>query len=172
MYAVYLQRLYDYNFWAHRRVWDCVMQLSDEQFTRPCDYSIGSVHQQVVHTMGAEWLWLSRLKGVSPDSFPAPEDYPTRTAIRTRWDEIENNWREYVGGLGNIQPSQMVTYVSINGRSERTTPLWEALIHILNHSTDHRAQTLALIHQVGGKTIEQDLIFYSWEKPFVTSSPN
>ena len=90
----------------------------------------------------------------------------TGAAIRTRWDEIEADWRAYVGGLGDIEPSQMVTYMSINGRAERTTPLWEALIHILNHSTDHRAQTLALIHQVGGKTIEQDLVFYSWENPY------
>jgi uncharacterized damage-inducible protein DinB len=41
----------------------------------------------------------------------------------------------------------------------------DSLMQILNHSTDHRAQILSLIHQLGGATIAQDLIFYSWEHP-------
>ncbi len=36
-------------------------------------------------------------------------------------------------------------------------------MQVINHGTDHWAQTLALIHQVGGQTLEQDFIFYAWE---------
>ena len=36
----------------------------------------------------------------------------------------------------------------------------EALIHVVNHSTDHRAQMLRLIGDYGGQTFEQDIIFY------------
>lgn len=58
MNATYFRRMIDYTYWAHRQVWGCVLELTDEQFARASDYSIGSVHQQVVRTMGAEWLWL------------------------------------------------------------------------------------------------------------------
>ncbi len=44
-------------------------------------------------------------------------------------------------------------------------PLWESLYQVLNHSTDHRAQTLAQIYRVGGETIAQDFVYYTWEKP-------
>jgi len=165
MKAVHYRRLFDYNNWAHRRVWDCVTPLTDEQFRRPCDYSIGSLHEQLVHTMGAEWLFLQRVQGISPTSIPEPDRYPTREAIREHWDTIAADWRTYLNGLRDAALDGKLTFTSINGRTQRTMPLWEMLTQILNHSTDHRAQTLALIHQLGGKTLEQDFIFYAWENP-------
>ncbi len=66
MNAAHYRRLIDYSYWAHRRVWDCIMKLSDEQFARPSDYSIGSLHAQVVHTMSSEDLWLRRIRNEAP----------------------------------------------------------------------------------------------------------
>jgi uncharacterized damage-inducible protein DinB len=37
-------------------------------------------------------------------------------------------------------------------------------LHVINHGTDHRAQILAMLNQLGGETVEQDLIFYLREK--------
>lgn len=158
-----VRKLFDYSFWAHRRVWECVEPLTESQFTRPSDYSIGSIHDQVVHTMSAEWLWLSRINGVSPESLYLTADYPTRAAIRAKWDEIEADWCAYLDTLQDHQLSDVLTYISLKGKATRHSPLWEVLTHLVNHGTDHRAQTLALIHQVGGKTVEQDFIFYAWE---------
>ena len=90
-----IQMLYDYNYWAHRRVWDYLIRLEDEAFYRNVDYSIGSIHSQLVHTMSAEWIWLSRLQGTSPTVILQNEDYPTRESIRTKWDEIENDMRYF-----------------------------------------------------------------------------
>ena len=163
MNAAYFRRLFDYNYWAHRRVWECVEQLTESQFTQPCDYSIGSIHDQMVHTMAAEWLWLARVCGTSPSSLFGTADYPTRAAVRAKWDAIEADWRAYVDRLEDSQINEVIEYVSLNGKMTRCTPLWECLMQVINHGTDHRAQTLALIHQVGGKTVEQDFIFYAWE---------
>jgi len=58
-------RLFHYNFWADRKVWNFVMVLSEEQFKRPSDYSIGSVHKQVVHLMDAEAVWLAARSGAA-----------------------------------------------------------------------------------------------------------
>lgn len=163
MNADYFRKLFDYNFWAHRRVWDCAMQLNDEQFTRHSDYSIGSVHQQIAHTIGAEWLWLQRLKGVSPEAVPGAEAYPTREMMRAAWDQVEVDWRDYLNELTDADLNTTKTYISVTLKEQRQNELWLILAHVVNHSTDHRAQTLAQIYQVGGATIAQDLIFYSWE---------
>lgn len=163
MNAQYFRRLFDYNYWAHRRVWSCVVQLSEEQFSQPSDYSVGSVHEQLVHTMEAEWLWLTRVLGNSVPRLAPASEYPTRHAIRARWDFIETEWRAYVSVLKDDDLSKLVEFESISDHTQRRMILWEALAHLLNHGTDHRAQTLARIHQVGGKTIEQDIAFYAWE---------
>ncbi len=163
MNAAHYRRLIDYSYWAHRRVWDCIMKLSDEQFTRPSDYSIGSLHAQVVHTLSSEDLWLRRVRGEAPTpAFESTDTYPTRAAIRARWDEVEAAWRAFGAALTDDQLEQPFTFRSITGNKVRTQFVWEGVTQILNHATDHRAQILALIHQVGGATVEQDFIFYVW----------
>ena len=165
MNIVYLRRLFDYNYWAHRRVWECVLALTEEQFTRATDFSVGSVHAQVVHTMGAEWLMLSRAQGAPITRIPRKEQYPTREAIRARWDELEREWRGFIDSLSDDDLFHCVEYTSVVANKVRSTPIIDLMMQALNHSTDHRAQTLALIHQLGGKTVEQDWIFYAWEHP-------
>lgn len=159
----HFRKLFDYNVWAHRRVWECVVRLSEAQYRQPCDYSIGSVHEQLVHTFGAERLWLNRAKGIPTSGLPRSDDVPDRAALRADWDALWQEWQAFVDSLHDDDLERVMTYTSITGSQTRHTPLWLMLMQILNHSTDHRAQTLALIHQLGGETIAQDLIFYSWE---------
>lgn len=164
MSAAHFRRLFDYNYWAHQRVWQCVLALTDEQFERDNDYSVGSVHKQMVHTLGVEWVWLQRVHGVSPEALPKRRDYPDRAAIRAGWDALEGEWRAYIQGLSDDDLDKPMSYYYIGAPELRTTPLWELLMQVINHGTDHRAQTLALIHQLGGATVGQDVAVYSWER--------
>lgn len=141
------------------------MELPEESYFRPCHYSIGSVHQQIVHTLGAEWLWLQRLRGETPDPFIHSDVCPTRQDARRRWDTIESAWRVFAADLTDEQLDRPLVYLSIKGNQRRQQVFWECMEQIINHSTDHRAQTLALIHQLGGRTIEQDFVLYTWEHP-------
>ena len=54
----YFVERYDYNYWAQRRVWECVLQLSDEDFRRDLHYSVGSILDQCAHMIIAETLCL------------------------------------------------------------------------------------------------------------------
>ena len=49
-----LQLMFDYHYQAHHRVWNCIVQLTDEQFQQDLNYSIGSLHRQCVHVLGVE----------------------------------------------------------------------------------------------------------------------
>ncbi|MBK6794482.1 MAG: hypothetical protein IPG80_18510 [Anaerolineales bacterium] len=37
--------------------------------------------------------------------------------------------------------------------------LWQVLLHVVNHATDHRAQLLRALHDLGVDTKSQDYIF-------------
>lgn len=154
-----IQQLYDYNYWAHRRVWKCVTQLSEEELDHPIDYSIGSIRAQLVHTMSAEDVWFSRMAGYSPAGLLHPADFPTKTHIRTKWNAIEQHVRTVIGELDAEKLAGDIVYQRTNGEKQ-STPLLDILLHLINHGTDHRAQTLAAIDQIGGETIAQDLIVY------------
>ncbi len=159
------QRLFEYNFWADHKVWDFVVALSEEQFKHPSDYSIGSVHRQIVHLMDAEAVWLARVKGTTPEIFHDADVFPTRESIRARWDAVEVAWRTYLNDLPDGDIQGIAVYISRTDGRQYRTPVWESLMQIINHSTDHRSQILALIHQLGGKTGAHDFIYYTWENP-------
>lgn len=162
MNADTIRMLYDYNYWAHHRVWNSIARLSSAQFTQPLDYSVGSIRNQVVHVMGAEWLWFSRLKGDSPSNFPNPLDYPTSDSVRVRWDVIERDNRAYLRSLTDEELTRDVQYTSTEGTPHHMTAIG-ILMQVVNHGTDHRAQILQTLHDMGMPTIEQDLIFYMLE---------
>ena len=67
MNANAFRHFYDYHFAVNRKIWDtCIIPLSDEQFTRPADYSQGSIRDQLLHLISAEDVWFSKLRGVEP----------------------------------------------------------------------------------------------------------
>jgi uncharacterized damage-inducible protein DinB len=159
-----LKTLYGYNYWAHRLVWDrSISQLTESEFTQPLDYSWGSIHNQVVHTMSAEWMWFSRLGGTSPSAMLDPADYPTRSNVRDKWDDIESHVRSYLDTLTDGKLLGTFSYTTTSGNSY-TQSVAEILMHVVNHGTDHRAQMLAMLHHLGASTVEQDLIFFLRER--------
>ena len=48
--------------------------------------------------------------------------------------------------------------------------LWQVLLHVANHGTDHRAQLLRLLNDLGVKTTSQDYIFYVYAHLMQTSA--
>ena len=41
--------------------------------------------------------------------------------------------------------------------------VWQVLLHVANHGTDHRAQLLRVLNDLGVKTTSQDYIFYVYD---------
>ncbi len=42
--------------------------------------------------------------------------------------------------------------------------VWQAMMQVINHSTDHRAQTLAGLHRLGAPTVAQDYVYFVVEQ--------
>lgn len=159
----YFQLLFEYNAWANSRVWNCVMELNEEQFKREFQFSWRSVQGELVHHMWAEWLYLQRITGQPANSRFQPEDFPTRKSIQTRWQQIEADWKTYLSSIKNGDLSALISYHDLGG-NPHTNILWQILAHVINHSTTHRVTTLAMIDLMGCKTVDQDLIYYMREK--------
>ncbi len=151
---------YNYHFSENRKLWDnCVSQLTDEQFTHPVDYSHGSVRDQIIHLIGAEEMWFSELRGVEPLE-PSPEPGVSRDWIRAHWDNVEKRMREYLAAL---RDEMLFAKPILEPEEDRNLVVWQVLLHVVNHATDHRAQILRLLNDLGVKTSWQDYIFYAYE---------
>ncbi|MHB8652242.1 MAG: DinB family protein [Terriglobia bacterium] len=154
-----IQVLYDYNKWANARVLDAVSKLNSEQFTRDLENSFRSVRETLVHTLSAEWIWLERWKGISPKSMLGAAELTDLEAIRTRWDKVESERAEFIRSLTPERLQAAISYVNTRGQAF-AYPLWQMMVHVVNHSTYHRGQITTLIRQVGGKPVATDLLVF------------
>jgi uncharacterized damage-inducible protein DinB len=160
MNANAFRHFYDYHFTENRKIWDSyIPPLSYAQFTQEVDYSHGSVRNQIVHLMNVDDAWFSGLRGVeNPEPFN-PSAFDDRKIIRAHWDGVEQNMRDY---LAKLQDEMLFEKPFADGE-DKDLILWQVLLQVANHGTDHRAQILRLLHDLGVKTTSQDYIFYAYE---------
>ena len=163
MNADAFRHFYNYHFAENRKILDYVSALTFEQFTQKVDYSRGSIREQLVHLIDAEDVWISELCGTQP-SEPLPEttDVDDRDAIRKLWDAVEHNTRTY---LASLQDDQLFSKPITDPEEDKDLIVWQVLLHVVNHATDHRAQLLRALHDLGVDTKSQDYIFYVYENP-------
>lgn len=160
MNADAFRQFYDYHFSENRKLWDTyVMALSQEQFTQKVDYSVGSIRNHIVHLMSVDDAWFSGLRGVEMPEWLDPADFDDRGKIRTHWDGVEKRMRDYLGQLGD----EMLFKKPFTDEEDKDLVLWQVLLHVVNHGTDHRAQLLRLLNDLGLDTGPQDYVFHLYD---------
>ncbi len=156
------RHFYGYHFAENRNLWErYVAPLSDAQFTRAAGYSHGSVRDQIVHLISVDDTWFSALRGVAIPEPLDPADFADRSAIRAYWDRVEHSMRAYLSALRD----DMLFDKPFAEGEDKDLILWQVLLHVVNHGTDHRAQILRLLSDLGVKTTSQDYIFYVHANP-------
>src|ERR1035438_5237823 len=98
-----------------------------------------SLLDTLAHLLAVEWLWLERWRGRSPQTLPAPEEFPTLAVLSQRWQTLEKAMREYVAGLTEEALECPVTCVSTRGQAW-TYPLGRMILHLLHHQSYHRSE--------------------------------
>ena len=163
MNADAFRHFYNYHFAQNHKIWDEHMaSLSQEQFTQPVNYSHGCVRDQIVHLIGAEDVWFSELRGVEPTPPLSAADLEDRNRIRAYWDDVEQGMRTY---LAELRDEMLFDKPIQEPEEDKELIVWQVLLHVVNHGTDHRAQVLRLLNDLGLKTTYQDYIFYVYEHP-------
>lgn len=147
MTPAYARTLVDYHYWARDRVLDAVALLDADAYARDLGSSFPSMRATLEHTFGAEVVWLQRWQGDAEASFPAefPDDID---GLRAVWRAHEQAFRAFVDTLDDAALQRVVRYRLRSG-AEASSPLWQMLVHVVNHATYHRGQVTTLLRQLG-----------------------
>jgi uncharacterized damage-inducible protein DinB len=152
--------LYNYNYWANRRILTTAQALDEAQFAAAAGASFGSLRGTLVHILGAEWIWRMRCQeGISPPEMLTDVNFPTLNSIRLGWQTEEQAMRIYLGGLRDADLEGKIPYNTRMGR-HYITPLWQILVHLVNHGTQFRSEAAMLLTQAGHSPGDLDLILY------------
>jgi uncharacterized damage-inducible protein DinB len=142
--------LYDYNYWATRRILTASTQVNPEQFIVPTAHSFGSLRGTLVHTLDAECAWRMLYQHETLAYFDAmkEEDFPTFDHLEQRLKEEELAMRDYLIHLSNDDLTGTIRYTTDEG-DKRERVLWHCLLHVVNHGTHHRSEAAAILTDCG-----------------------
>lgn len=143
----YFLKLYQYNAWSNKRVLNCLKRqdIKDEK-----------ILTLMGHIVAAQFLWLHRIKGLPPPDVKLWGTY-TLTQLLTMSEAAGSNWLEFVNSTENFD--RELTYTNYVNEPY-TNNVEMIMVHLVNHSSYHRAQIAMLLRQKGFEPINTDFITY------------
>lgn len=153
-----IRDVYAYNAWANGRILDTAQRL-DPAALLEATTAAGSIRDILVHTAWAHWIWLERWQGESPRVRWAPEDFSDLPALRARWGEVERDTARYLADVNESDLGREIAYANFAGETWRY-PLWQALMHQVNHATQHRSEAALLLTEAGHSPGDLDFLRY------------
>ncbi len=153
MHAAEIRFLFAYDRWATHRVLAVLDGVDAELWGRPNrigDRGLGGI---LFHQYAAALRWRLALQSEGEAELPQPEGepLPTIAEIRGRWGA---EWAAVDAWLPNLTDG-FVSHV------HEGVPVWQMLVHAMNHGTQHRAEAAALLTAEGRSPGDLDLIVYA-----------
>ena len=139
-----LTTLFGHNRWANVRILERCAGLTAEQLDATIVGAYGSIRDTLQHIATAERSYVSRISTGQP--YRRSEDAPPLTIA-----EMTESVRTSGSGLIEWAPKvQVGDTVQVNWEgAPRAVPKTILLTQAINHATEHRAQIMAILTQLG-----------------------
>jgi uncharacterized damage-inducible protein DinB len=109
----------------------------------------------MAHVLGAEWLWLHRLRRTPPAAPVWPEWSAEECAVQA--GRLPAEWTAYLADVDEAGLATAVEYVNSTGERWSST-VEDVLLHVVLHSAYHRGQVAAEVRAQGGRPAYTDFI--------------
>ena len=137
--------IYEYNYWANKRILAASEKVTQEQFLAPASFPFGGLRGTLVHILDAEFGWRTFFQ---KNDWSAPElkeaEFPTIASVQEHADKEEKEMRAYLATLRDEDMNSHKVYDTLEG-NHRDRILWHCLWHVVNHGTQHRSEAAALL---------------------------
>jgi uncharacterized damage-inducible protein DinB len=84
-------------------------------------------------------------------------------AQRETWSELDQHLLAFAASLTQSDLDRVLEYKTLRF-GLYTNPLWQAMMHLINHGTYHRGQATTLLRQLGAQPILLDLMHFYRER--------
>ena len=145
----------DYTAWASQRLLDSVVKLTREELTRDFKTSDKDVLNTLVHVFAADRLWLSRIQRTPQATFIDPEDREL-AALTGKWPPLQQRWKQWAASLTDLDAQAQIAYHDLQGNPFQQ-PLWQIVLHVVNHGSHHRGQVSGFLRSMGHTPPKLDL---------------
>jgi uncharacterized damage-inducible protein DinB len=154
MHADEIRFLFAYDRWATLRVLDVLDGVDPAVWARTDvvgEWGLGSI---LVHHLGASQRWRHAFQDSGERPEPELEPLLPVDVLRDRWD---TEWSAVDAWLPTVTDG-FVDHI------HEGVPVWQMLVHVVNHGTQHRAEAAALLTAEGRSPGELDLFDFAEEQ--------
>jgi uncharacterized damage-inducible protein DinB len=148
-----LSRLAAYNYWANDICISLVLEAGEEKADMVQLSSFPTIRKTIYHIWDAELVWISRLLGETPLSWP-PSGQFNGTLQAGLAAMLQNSKRfiDYTDKATEESLKNYVNYHSIAGKAYTNT-VTDMITHCMNHSTYHRGQLITMLRGAGQSAV-------------------
>lgn len=146
--------LFGYDSWAMGKILDAASGLTEAQFGAASPLGGPGVRELLLHILDAYYGWREgwRIHERVPDiSWEQP---PSLAAFRQRWSQEEGSTNAFLAQLSD--DDMAAPFIALE--------LWQTMLHVVNHGTQHRAEIATLLTHYGQSPGDVDLVFYAEER--------
>jgi len=138
---------------------DEAVKLTSEELTRDFSTADRSVLGTLAHVFAADRMWLGRIQGNPPSRFIDPAVDLDLPRLQSAWPALNERWTAWAVGLADGDAQTVLQYHDLKGNPWQT-PLWQIVLHVVNHATHHRGQIAGFLRSMGKTPPPLDLIAY------------
>lgn len=148
-----------YTEWASRRLVAAAAALAEEELHRDFKHADKSVLGTLAHIFAADRIWINRITAAPVTKFLDPETDLRMKTLQEDWPVVFERWQALLAGETDESVERLIAYKDLKGNAYQN-PLWQLILHVVNHASHHRGQVSAMIRAMGHTPPPVDLIFY------------
>lgn len=154
-----VQLLYDYNCWANNIILEKALNVPADMLTTVTIDGATTLFETLVHTLDAEYLWRTICQNNAYSGRLIDiETFSDLEMLKSYWEREEKAMRDYLATLTDSDMDGIVRYEGGEGVRERI--LWQCLVHMINHGTQHRSECAAMLTSLGHSPGNLDFSIY------------
>ena len=153
-----ISSLIAYNFWADEQILSACEKITTDEFTQKIVPNPGwdSLRGILVHLLDAELGWRLNLESQDASEILEEADFSTVSELRNRWEVECTAWMKFQDGL-----SEEI----LNASREDTLKVWQVIVHVVNHGTQHHSEAAAILTGYDQSPGELDFDIFLSEHP-------
>lgn len=143
-----IQRMFDHLNWANRRILQTLqkIEVGDQQV------------RLFLHTLCAEQVWITRLKGMDSSQMPIWSDGDMEVCAKLS-KQNEESYTAFLTELADADLDNLITYTNSKGEEFKTS-IRDILTHVALHGQYHRGQINSGLRAQGIEPVSTDYILF------------
>jgi uncharacterized damage-inducible protein DinB len=143
-----------YNNWANKCNTDNILKLDNAQHHQKMESSFPTLHATVLHMWVAESAWWQRVMLQDKITVPTEAENPTMPDVVNGLLLQSALWEEWVKDCSEMLLKHVYAFQH-SKKDLYKQPVYETVMHVINHSTYHRGQLVTMMRTLGVQTIPQ-----------------